>query len=146
MAQQRIETEPQAAAVTQRELEDCAALAREADLLREQMLRLRARMVSGTAGQGGEVRVPSTDPLGEAMARFTELEGRWMGVIARYTALALRADALIAEAADPYSRTVLRLRYLEGLPWEEVAERSGFVSRHCRRLANAALDALGVAR
>lgn len=50
-----------------------------------------------------------------------------------------RRLAIIEGLSDP-ARELLRLRYLDGLTWDQVAERSGFSARHVQRLCDAAID------
>ena len=122
--------------ITKRELERCAALAREADNLRERMIRLRA------AAEGAGMRLDGMpgggigDPVGEAVANLDKMRMRWMRTIDQYLALMLRADEAIAGLGSPEVRTVLRLRYIDGLPWEEVSVKVNYASSHCRRLCN----------
>lgn len=91
--------------ITKRELERCAALAREADNLRERMIRLRA------AAEGAGMRldgVPSGgvgDPVGEAVANLDKLRVRWMCAIDQYLALMIekeRIDSMPIELATQY--------------------------------------------
>ncbi|MCL2545033.1 MAG: DUF1492 domain-containing protein [Clostridia bacterium] len=129
--------------ITKRELERCAALAREADNLRERMIRLRA------AAEGAGMRLDGMpgggigDPVGEAVANLDKLRARWMRTIDQYLALMLRADEAIAGLQSPEVRTVLRLRYIDGLPWEEVSVKVNYASSHCRRLGNKGVRELG---
>ena len=128
--------------ITKRELERCAALAREADNLRERIIRLRA------AAEGAGMRLDGMpaggigDPVGEAVANLDKLRARWMRTIDQYLALMLRADEAIAALDSPEVRTVLRLRYIDGLPWEEVSVKVNYASSHCRRLCNRGLREL----
>lgn|GEM_PF-792250 len=128
--------------ITKTELERCATLAREADNLRERMIRLRA------AAEGAGMRLDGMpaggvgDPVGEAVANLDKLRTRWMRTIDQYLALMLRADEAIAELESPEVRTVLRLRYIDGLPWEEVSVKVNYASSHCRRLCNRGLREL----
>ena len=116
--------------VTRRELERCAALAQEADHLRERMIRLRA----------------DAEEAGEAARSLEQLTARWWLVIDAYLALMGRIDQAIAGLECPAVRTVMRLRYLEGLAWEEVGYRAHYASSHCRRLCCQGLQQLGARR
>ena len=128
--------------ITKQELERCAALAREADHLRERIIRLRS------AAEGAGMRLdglPSCgigDPVGEAVANLDKMRARWMRTIDQYLALMLRADEAIAGLENPEIRTVLRLRYIDDLPWEEVSVKVNYASSHCRRLCNKGLREL----
>lgn len=135
--------------LTKRDLERCAALAQEADNLRDRMIRLksaaeesgmRLEALPGSGRRDGQ----HGDPVGEAVANMDKLRVRWMHVIDQYLALMLRADEAIAGLDAPEVRTVMRLRYIDGLPWEEVSVKANYATSHCRRLCNAGLKALGL--
>ena len=128
--------------ITKIELERCAALAREADNLRERMIRLRAAAEGAGMRLDGMPAAGIGDPVGEAVANLDKLRARWMRTIDQYLALMLRADEAIAELEAPEVRTVLRLRYIDGLPWEEVSVKVNYASSHCRRLCNRGLREL----
>ena len=129
--------------ITKQELERCAALAREADHLRERIIRLHA------AAEGTGMRVDGVpggsgigDPVGDAVANLDKLQGRWTRAIDRYLALMLRADEAIAALESPDVRTVLRLRFIDGLTWDEISMQAHFAPSHCRRLCNRGLRLL----
>ena len=46
----------------------------------------------------------------------------------------------------PLDRQIIRLRYVQGLRWEEIAEKMGYSTRHMGRLHDAALDKLDASR
>lgn len=125
--------------ITKIELERCAALAREADSLRERMIRLRA------AAEGAGMRLdgmPASgvgDPVGEAVANMDKLLAQWLRNINEFLALVKRVDDAIARLESPEIRTVMRLRYIDGMPWDEVSEKVNYASSHCRRLCSRGL-------
>ena len=57
--------------------------------------------------------------------------------------LSRRRDLLhrIIDATPPKPREILRLRYLEGRTWAQIAEATGYSAQHVQRLAPAAIDA-----
>ena len=57
--------------------------------------------------------------------------------------LSRRRDLLhkIIDATPAKPREILRLRYLEGRTWAQIAEAAGYSARHVQRLARAAIDA-----
>lgn len=53
---------------------------------------------------------------------------------------ARRAEKLISRLPDPKHRTVLQLRYLSNMTWEEIAEQMGYTLRWVHQLHSDALD------
>jgi len=51
-----------------------------------------------------------------------------------------RAEKLIGRLKDPKHRTVLQLRYLCGMSWEEIARKMGYTLRWVHQLHKNALD------
>lgn len=131
--------------ITRDELRDCASLAREVDRLKEQILRLRARIEGGslqlvkTTGKG------DADPVGTAVSKIDELCERLGGELSRYLELSNRVDAEISGVDSVVQRVILRLRYVDGLRWRDVSEKAHFSVRWCRELCARGRNALGVA-
>ena len=50
-----------------------------------------------------------------------------------------RAETVIDTLPDQ-QRLVMRLRYIEGLSWKQVAEKSNYAKRHCIRIHKKALE------
>ena len=48
-------------------------------------------------------------------------------------------ESYIEEVHDPLYRQILRLRYLKGYRWEQIAQKTGYSKMHCHRLHNLAL-------
>jgi len=69
-------------------------------------------------------------------ARYQEL---MVGILQERARLEARIDAL----PDERSRTVLRLRYLHGLDWADVADRMFYSLRWVMKLHRRALERLG---
>lgn len=64
--------------------------------------------------------------------------------IGRLVALKREADGCIGQIKNPDYRVVLRLRYLCGYGWEEIARRMFFSKMHVQRLHRLALEQLHV--
>jgi hypothetical protein len=132
--------------ITYGDLTLCAALAREAADLRERLTCLRSMAerttarLSPTPGRQGP-----GDPVGEAVAHLAVLEEAWQRKIEAYAGHVLRVSECIDTLEDPDQRTVLRLRFIDGLVWEEIGERMHFGARWCRVLCQRGVQALGIA-
>lgn len=50
-----------------------------------------------------------------------------------------RARAIIAQVPESIDRAILTEHYLNGLSWEQVGAKVGYVERHCRHRRDAAL-------
>ena len=80
--------------ITYEDLKRCATLAREADRLREQIIRLQAKAERTSAcaesmgGRGGAV----VDPVGAAVANLTELHEKWMRAIKEFSEPVSKVD------------------------------------------------------
>ncbi len=113
--------------ITYQELRRCAALAREADRLREQIIRMRAKLEGVSPSPMGTPRGGGVkDVIGRAIAVLDATERKWLRVIEEYTAMMLRVEAAIAGVDNPDHRTVLRMRYLDGERWGEIARQMGY--------------------
>ena len=127
---------------TYEDLKSCAALARKADDLRERYLRLRSA-IEGTSARLDTVRGSmQTDPVGSAVAKLDAIRRQWEGRINEYLEVMLRVDAAIEALRDENQQKVLRLRYVDGLAWAEIAERMYYSPTHCRRLRQEGLQKL----
>ena len=71
-----------------------------------------------------------------------------MELVSRYQETVELLAAQMAEIEDaiqvlePRERTIIRLHYFQGLPWEQVAVEMGYTWRHVHRLHGKALERL----
>jgi len=99
---------------------------------RIERLRSRAEYNQRLLGECGRSD-PTRDRLAEYAAELDGLERELtVEVIALEKQLAV-VDSELAKLPENQEE-VLRLRYLEGLEWEEVARRMRYSSRQCRRI------------
>lgn len=134
--------------ITYEDLKNCAALAREAKSL-QTFLEWYRDMAScptpATQGIPVQSEAPSPDRIGEWVDKITEVSERFSRVIDLYTDHILEVDLAISEVGDSDQRTILRLRYLDGLTWDEISERTHYSRRWCIVLHNRAMDGMGIA-
>ena len=129
--------------ITYDDLKRCAALAREADDLRERIMRLRSMVEGCTGMQIGSVRGNGqADPVGEAVASLDKLRVHWLKKMDEYLAVMLRVDAAIESLESDAQRSVIRARFVDGLIWDAVGERLGRSEKQCRRICKAGLAKL----
>jgi RNA polymerase sigma factor (sigma-70 family) len=104
--------------------------------LNERIARLRSALEGCTARplsplpQGGTT---ARDKLGDDVARLLELEERRRKQIIDLEMLLEKVEKWIDEL-PPQQAQVMRLRYVDGLDWRQVARRASYTSEHCRKI------------
>lgn len=84
-------------------------------------------------GQSSAGKIPA------AVERIAEQEEKIDAKIAELTKLQGEIEKLLNEVKNPDYRLLLELRYLQGLTWEQIAERMHYSWRHIVRLHGKAL-------
>ena len=122
--------------ITYDDLRYCASLAREAQNIRDSLERIHSLAEYG--GIKSEVisgfGTPLDDRPGEGAAALADMERKAGERIAAYIGHVACVESAISEVAHPDHRAILRLRYVDGLTWEQISERTHFNERWCRRL------------
>jgi DNA-directed RNA polymerase specialized sigma24 family protein len=116
------------------ELKDARQKKLRIEALCERIARLRA-CAEHTGRQLGERC--SHDPTRDRLAEYVaELDGLERSLTAEVIALEKRLRSLDAALNElpPHHGQILRLRYCEGLPWAEVAKRTHYCERQCKRV------------
>lgn len=138
------------AGLTYEDLRICHSLVREARDLQERIDRLRslaewcASQASPGGGRGGNL---PGDRVANMTANLIDMEAEGQRRIEAYMSHAQAVDAAISEGVtDSMQRTILRLRYLDGLSWEEVSEKTHYHVRWCKELHSRGLKNLGIER
>lgn len=105
------------------------------EALQERIERLRSR-AEYTQQQLGECgrSDPTRDRLAEYVAELDELERQLTGEMIALEKQLVIVDAELAKLPENQEK-VLRLRYVEGMNWKEVAVKGAYCERQCRRLA-----------
>lgn len=95
-----------------------------------------------TANLDGMPRSPGTgDPVARMVLQYAELENRYLVLRGRLAAEQAHVEEMI-ESLDPRARRLLRLRYIDGLTWEDVGEAMGYSERQANRIHDDALEKL----
>ena len=84
-------------------------------------------------GQSGDGKIPA------AVERIAEQEEKIDAKIAELTKLLDEIEKLLGEVRNSNYRLLLELRYLQGLTWEQIAEKMHYSWRHIIRLHGKAL-------
>ena len=116
------------------ELKRYRTLAREAQDLERRVIKLRAQASSCTRPDGYARRRKSTkDRTAELVARIVDMDARLQDKrIALLEQMAAIERAI--ESLEPIERLLIRLRYIDGLRWEEIAVDLNYSIQHVWRL------------
>lgn len=112
--------------------------------LDERILRLRSTLEGCTAKplsplpRGGSA---ARDKLGDDVAKLLELEERRRKQVIEFEVNAEKIEKCISEL-PPLQATVIRLYYIDGKPWRQVARILNYNADYCRQLRDAALKHL----
>ena len=131
--------------LTYDDLKNCAAFKRNAELYGEQIIRLRAMAEMGSFSLSTtSAKQRGTDRMGSIAAKLIDMENRTNNEIAMYIEHVSIVWEEINRLGDPNHRLVLSLRYIEGMVWEEIAERLHYARSTCFAMHDAALELMGI--
>jgi DNA-directed RNA polymerase specialized sigma24 family protein len=101
---------------------------------RIEWLRSRAEYTQQQLGECGRMD-PTRDRLAEYVAELDELERQLTGEMIALEKQLVIVDAKLAKLPENQVK-VLRLRYIEGFTWKQVAKKMNYCERHCKRFEN----------
>lgn len=99
-----------------------------------------AASVAPSATHGGSRNV--SDKVGRTAAKLLDLEREINADIDRLVDLRREIEAVIAGVPDERLRTLLELRYINGVTFEQISRRMGYSFSQIRRLHKKSLDFL----
>ena len=104
------------------------------EALQERIERLRSR-AEYTQQQLGECgrSDPTRDRLAEYVAELDELESQLTGEMIALEKQLVFVDADLAKLPENQEK-VLRLRYVDGVKWCDIAKKVNYSERHCKRV------------
>lgn len=124
-------------------LEHVAGLKRRAAVARESVEQARALMLpQGIAYDGGGGGGCYADAIPDGVARVQELVARYAEEVAVLVDEEARAADAVSRMPTELYRDVLRMHYLCGMPWADVAEACGYCLRSVMEFRRAALAEL----
>lgn len=129
--------------MTKERLRNYLELKKEREQLQQQLETIEAALYS-PKGQRltGMPSAPSHGNAVEDMAaKHLELMDRYRAKMTELAEEQLVIEKAI-EALEPTARMLLRFRYIDGLPWEEVCVRMNYSWRQTHRMHSRALEAL----
>ena len=127
-------------------LEQCFDTMKLSESIWERIQRLRSRMESVTpsykaiGGRGSDV----ADKVGNGVVALDSLIRQFDAETTEYARLAADVNEAIQLLKDPRHRNIMGLRYLDGLNWDDVADRAGYSVDHCYRLNREAMMEMGM--
>lgn len=118
----------------------------ELQALTERIVRVRSQADRVTATLTGQPGAPaghcSGDNLQRCIDMLDELERRYVDRLRETIRMLTSIEDGIDALTDERYRQVLRMRYIDGLGWEEIAERVGYTKRQITNIHGAALAAI----
>lgn len=96
--------------------------------------------LSGDKVQSGKQQ----DKIGETVAKIIDMEDKIQEEISRFLDLQAEIRTVIKALPNQEAVLILRLRYLEFLDWEEIAERLCYSLRQIHRKHNEALEEIRI--
>lgn len=131
--------------MTKERLKKYTALKRERDLLLERIEEIDAQLYKHRTQNLSGMPTAHDVPNDHQEALIEKKQK----VLDKYTAFMLRiedelltVETAIEAVEDPTARELLRLKYIDGLTWEEVCVRIGYEWTHTHRLHARALEKL----
>jgi len=110
--------------------------------IEERIARLRSAMEMGSRQLTGMPRNTDVqDRLANDIVRLDALERQLIGETLRFEIAVAEAEQAI-DRLPGAQRIIMRLRYIEGLSWRRVSEKSFYGIRHCFKLHDKALRSL----
>lgn len=119
-------------------LDYCRELSLEVADLDQRIDQLRSKVESRRWPDGLPHSNYAADRLSGIVAKIADLDAVRRPKAAELAQLrGAIEDAMVS--LSPAERRLIRLRYFDGLPWEEVAKRMNYCESHSRRLVSRAL-------
>lgn len=124
-----------------RELRQYRALLAEIALLEEEQRRIAEGALSAVALTGMPKGSGTADDTGRLAAKLADLAYLIAAKLEEAIAVRLQIERAI-EGLDGQERVLMRLRYIEGKTWEEIAGKMHYSFRHVIRLHGSILQKL----
>ncbi len=133
--------------VTYCDLKNCAALVREANDRIDRLSRLRSmaeRCTATMSETGVHAQGATNDKIGEWVARLDDAQEQCTKFYEMALENAMIIDMEICAVPDSKQRTVLRMRYIDGLMWDEISEKTYYSESWLHKLHQKGLNAMGL--
>ncbi len=133
--------------VTLYEMKSCAQLRREIREIEENMEELREKLKSArtsTLSIMPRSKAQAPDTLANAIVKLSELENKYVLLLASYIEAVYRVENAIASVWKVEIRRIMRLKYIKDHTWADIAEKVCYDERWCRKLNGRGLRMLGI--
>jgi RNA polymerase sigma factor (sigma-70 family) len=124
--------------LTIKDLQACGDIRSQIESLDERIARLRSQAERLSRPLTGLPGIDAGDFLAEYAAKLDELELERVGQVITLEEQLQTCEDWIATLPTRQAK-VMRLRYIDGLPWKQVAQEAHYGIRHCSRIHTAAI-------
>jgi len=123
--------------VTIQDLQSCKHIRAQIDSLDERIARLRSQAERLSRPLTGVSSGDTRDHLADYAAKLDELERQRAAQVIALEEQLQDCEDWIASLPGQQAK-VMRLRYVQGLPWKQVAENARYSMSHCKKIGTAA--------
>lgn len=113
--------------------EDYKELGKEIGDLEDEVRHCWSRLKYPSRSFAGERRKSSGDSMGNGIAAVIDMEEELNRKIEEFKALRLEIEATI-DSLSSYQRRLMRMRYIRGFTWQQIAQRLYCDESTCRRI------------
>lgn len=128
------------------DMENCASLAREVNDIRERLARIHSNLERTTPvlrEQPGSGAQPK-DKLCEGIVLLDTVERMYAKKISKHLSRVVWIEKAMDTLTLPMQRSIVRLYYIDGLTWDELADKVHYSVKQCQRMRDRALQTMGV--
>ena len=129
--------------VTEQYLKDYRKLRLEIETLEESKIKLRNQIAEFQASKFKPIAKEERKTLTDALIRMEALNLDYAKRIGKIMKQRFAVERFIDDLEDPTTRTIFRLRYVEGLEWEEVCVKVHYSWKQVHRKHRRALSNMG---
>lgn len=127
-----------------RELKDIRSLKYEIKRMKQHLEELEAAATQTTKPIATvPVRISAADKTADVWAEIADLKTIYVRRLLDYEYRISEAEEAMEKLGEPM-RTLMKLRYIEGMSWERVAKEMNYSVQHCYRINAEALEKLRV--
>ena len=137
----------EASALTLQDLKICASLRREIEDIQEIIAQLREKLEAGRTSMLSETpraRQSGHDTLAPMIGTLLELEDIYRRQAAAFYEHVRSVEIAIASLWKVEVRRIMRMKYILGLTWDEIAKKTCYDERWCRELNRRGLRMMGI--
>jgi len=119
-------------------------LKKEADLAVQSVELARWRVLRTTSPIDRDYIQQNPSDISEGISLISDAEQHAQKLAREWVDLRNQIDQVITSLPNETQRSILRLRFCDGLPWQQIADKMCYDVRSCTRIAKSALETLGI--